>query len=85
MDLLLEFKSRGMELVPKLAIEDGALGFWDALRKVCVHSRPHRCWVRKTANVFRTPRKSLLPQAKRRLHDSWTAEGREGLLAPARN
>ena len=43
-EVLLELKSRGMNQ-PKLAIGDGALGFWKALQKVFDKTRSQRCWV----------------------------------------
>ena len=33
-ELLLDLKHRGLQTAPKIAIGDGALGFWAALRKV---------------------------------------------------
>ncbi len=48
-ELLLDLKQRGLTLAPKLAIGDGALGFWAALRKVFAETREQRCWVHKTA------------------------------------
>ena len=50
-ELLLDLKSRGLEMGPKLAVGDGALGFWTALRKIHSETRQQRCWVHKTANV----------------------------------
>jgi putative transposase len=51
-ELLLDLKSRGLALGPTLAIGDGALGFWKALRHVYGQTRWQRCWVHKTANVL---------------------------------
>ena len=75
-ELLLDLKSRGLEMGPKLATGDGALGFWTALRKVYGETRQQRCWVHKTANVLNKLPKNLQPQAKQRLHEIWMAEGR---------
>ncbi len=77
-ELLLDLKSRGLTIGPKLATGDGALGFWKALRKVYGETRQQRCWVHKTANVLNKLPKSLQPQAKQRLHEIWMAEGRVG-------
>ncbi len=44
-ELLLELKSRGLEVDPKLAIADGGLGFWKALPQVFPTTRAQRCWV----------------------------------------
>ncbi len=35
-----------------LAIGDGALGFWKAMRQVWGTTREQRCWVHKTSNVL---------------------------------
>ena len=77
-ELLLDLKSRGLTIGPKLATGDGALGFWKALRKVYGETRQQRCWVHKTANVLNKLPKTLQPQAKQRLHQIWMAEGRVG-------
>ena len=77
MELLLDLKSRGLEWGPKLAVGDGALGFWTALRKAYGQTRQQRCWVHKTANVLNKLPKSLQQQAKQRLHEIWMAEGRD--------
>jgi putative transposase len=45
MELLLDVKSRGLSIDPKLATGDGALGFWKALPKVFPSTRTQRCWV----------------------------------------
>ena len=47
-ELLLDLKRRGLKQDPKLAIGDGALGFWTALREVFATTREQRCWVHKT-------------------------------------
>lgn len=73
-ELLLELRSRGLELPPELAIGDGALGFWAALRKVFPSAREQRCWVHKTANVLNKMPKSIQPKAKSMLHDIWMAD-----------
>ncbi|MFC1595386.1 IS256 family transposase [Gemmatimonadota bacterium] len=49
-ELLLDLKGQGLELAPKLATGDGALGFWAALREVYPQTREQRCWVHKAAN-----------------------------------
>jgi len=76
-ELLLDLKSRGLAIGPKLAAGDGALGFWKALIKVYGETRRQRCWVHKTANVLNKLPKSLQQQAKQRLHDIWMAESRD--------
>ena len=75
-EALLKLKSRGMN-VPKLAIGDGAMGFWAALEEVHPESRQQRCWMHKTTNVLNCLPKSLQPKAKRALHEIWQANARE--------
>ncbi|SEO34814.1 Transposase (or an inactivated derivative) [Paracoccus alcaliphilus] len=73
-ELLLDLKRRGLKQDPKLAIGDGALGFWAALREVFATTREQRCWVHKTMNVLNALPKSLQVKAKGHLHDIWLAE-----------
>jgi putative transposase len=75
--LLLDVKARGLLLGPKLAIGDGALGFWKALKQVYPETREQRCWVHKTANVLDKLPKRLRAEAKEKLHDIWMADTRE--------
>lgn len=72
-ELLLDLRQRGLTSSPKLAIGDGALGFWKALTQVYPGVRRQRCWVHKTANVLNCLPKSVQPQAKSRLHEIWMA------------
>jgi putative transposase len=76
-ELLLDLQSRGLEHGPALAIGDGALGFWKALRQVYGQTRWQRCWVHKTANVLDKLPKALQPQAKQRLQAIWMAPDRQ--------
>jgi putative transposase len=75
--LLLEVKGRGMAMDPKLAIGDGALGFWKAVRQVWPNIREQRCWVHKTANVLDKLPKRLQEEAKQKLHDIWMADTKQ--------
>ena len=75
--LLLDVKSRGLKIDPKLATGDGALGFWKALKKVFPKTREQRCWVHKTANILDKMPKRLQPEAKQKLHEIWMADTRE--------
>jgi hypothetical protein len=59
-----------------LAIGDGALGFWAALREVFGRTCEQRCWVHKTGNVLNAVPKSVQPKVKVHLHDIWQAETR---------
>jgi putative transposase len=74
MDLLRDLKQRGLVLAPKLAVGDGALGFWAALEDIYPDTRRQRCWVHKTANVLNYLPKSLQARAKAGLHEIWMAE-----------
>jgi len=73
-DLLNQLKDRGLSLAPKLAVGDGALGFWAALAEVFPAARVQRCWVHKTLNVLNYLPKSMQPKAKSALHEIWMAE-----------
>jgi len=76
--LLSDLKRRGLEVAPKLAIGDGAMGFWAALHEVYGKTRVQRCWVHKTANVLNAMPKSVQPKAKAHLKDIWMAETKTG-------
>jgi putative transposase len=76
-ELLLELKDRGMTGDPKLAIADGALGFWKALPKVFATTRAQRCWVHKTANVLDKMPTAVQPRAKTLIHDIYLADTEE--------
>jgi putative transposase len=75
-EVLLDLKQRGLTKAPKLAIGDGALGFWAALPKVFGETQAQRCWVHKTANVLNKLPKSVQPRAKEAIHEIWMAETR---------
>jgi transposase-like protein len=72
-EVLLNLKSRGMN-APKLAIGDGAMGFWGALEEVYPETRQQRCWQHKTMNVLNCLPKLSQPKAKAAIHDIWQAE-----------
>jgi len=76
-ELLQGLKNRGLEQSPKLAVGDGALGFWKALDKVYPETRSQRCWVHKTANVLNKLPKSVQPKVKEAIHEVWMAESRD--------
>jgi putative transposase len=75
-ELLLDLKARGIANAPKLAVADGALGFWKAVGEVWPSTVEQRCWVHKTANVLNKLPKSQQPKAKRSLQEIWMAETR---------
>ena len=72
-EVLLNLKDRGFRS-PKLAVGDGALGFWKAVRKVFAQTRSQRCWVHKTANILNKLPKHNQGKAKQYIHDIWMAE-----------
>lgn len=61
-DLLRDCKGRGMT-APVLAVGDGALAFWKAVREVFTSTKEQRCWFHKQANVLAALPKSAHPSA----------------------
>jgi putative transposase len=82
-DLLRDCARRGMR-APVLAVGDGALGFWAALREVFPDTREQRDWVHKTANVLAALPKSAHPGAKAALAEVWGAEDKSHAQAAAK-
>jgi transposase-like protein len=82
-DLLRDCARRGMS-APVLAVGDGALGFWGALREVFPQARGQRCWFHKIANILGALPKSAHPGAKKALAEVWNAEDRRHALAAAK-
>ena len=80
LEVLLDLKSRGLGEAPKLAVGDGALGFWKALAKVFPATRPQRCWVHKTANVLNKLPKNQQPAARGKLQEVWMAATKEDAI-----
>jgi transposase-like protein len=78
-DLLRDAKRRGMR-APVLAVGDGALGFWSALREVFPETAEQRCWFHKSANVLAALPKSAHPAAKNALAEIWGAEDKTHAL-----
>ena len=74
--VLRDLKVRGLKIPAKLAVGDGALGFWSALEELFPETRAQRCWVHKTVNVLNYLPKSVQAKAKSMLHEIWMAEGR---------
>ena len=82
-DLLRDLKRRGMS-APVLAVCDGALGFWAALRQVWPETREQRDWWHKTSNVLDALPKSAQPNAKTMLSEIRDAEDHDHALAAAK-
>lgn len=74
--LLRDLKRRGMT-PPVVAVGDGALGFWRALRDVWPETRSQRCWFHKLGNILDKLPKKLQPKAKKLLHEVMYADTRE--------
>lgn len=75
-DLLRDCKRRGTR-APVLAVGDGALGFWSAIREVFPDTREQRCWFHKIGTVLSALPKSAHPGAKRAVAEIWNAGDRE--------
>ena len=82
-DLLRDCSRRGMR-APVLAVGDGALGFWGALREVFPATREQRCWFHKIGNVLSAMPRSAHPGAKKALAEIWNAEDRQHALDAVR-
>jgi putative transposase len=72
-DLLRSCRRRGMT-APVLAVGDGALGFWKAVREVFPATREQRCWFHKQANVIAALPKSAHPGALAAIKEIYNAE-----------
>jgi len=72
--MMRDLVGRGLR-APMLAIGDGALGFWSALRDIEEFEKTNeqRCWVHKIANVLNKLPKRVQPEAKRLLHEMMMA------------
>jgi len=77
--VLRDLKHRGMG-APILAIGDGNLGFWAALRQVYPEAQEQRCWKHKVANVLDKLPKRLQARAKETIHEIMYAPDRESAL-----
>ncbi len=78
-DVLRLLRDRGVA-APVLAVGDGALGFWGALRDVFPSTREQRCWVHRTANCLDAMPKRVHPEAKAAIADIYGAETRADAL-----
>jgi transposase-like protein len=74
-EVLRSVRDRGLA-APVLAVGDGALGFWGALRDVFPSTREQRCWVHATKNVLDALPKRLHDDAKEALKAIYGAESR---------
>lgn len=68
-ELLVDLKARGLSISPRVAVGDGALGFWKALEEVFPSTRHQRCWQHKVLNVLNKVPKSVQPNMKADLRE----------------
>lgn len=73
--MLMSLRDRGVDAA-KLAVGDGALGFWSALAEVYPQTRVQRCWAHKTVNILDKLPKSLQSDSNSMLHEIWQADTR---------
>jgi putative transposase len=73
--VLRDLRERGLA-APLLAVGDGALGLWAALREVFPSTAHQRCWNHKAINVLDKLPKRLQPEARRCLAAIWSAPTR---------
>ena len=74
-EVLVDLKQRGLS-APKLAVGDGAMGFWAALDEVYPTTLHQRCWQHKTVNVL-----NRLPKS---MHEAAGSDLYEIRMAPTR-
>lgn len=74
-DVLRDLRERGLA-APRLAVGDGALGLWSALREVFPATAHQRCWNHRVLNVLDRLPKRLWPETRRRLREAWEAPTR---------
>ena len=75
-ELVVDVKSRGLNVAPEIAVGDGALGFWKAIEEIFPGTRHQRCWVHKTVNVLDKVPLSVQPKMKQDLREIYLAPGR---------
>jgi transposase-like protein len=73
--MLRGLKARGLD-APVVAVGDGALGFWAAVRAVWPETREQRCWLHRLANVLDKLPTRLQGRAKQALHEIMDAASR---------
>jgi transposase-like protein len=75
-ELLVEIKRRGLAIPPRIAVGDGALGFWKALEELFPGTHHQRCWLHKAVNVLNKVPKSVQPGMKAALREIYLAPTR---------
>lgn len=72
-DVLRSLKERGLKKQPELAVGDGALGFWKALKEVFPDTKKQRCWQHKSLNILNLFPKAMKSKVLEALHEIWMA------------
>ena len=80
-EVLLDLKARGLQSGPRLAIGDGAMGFWAALEEVFPATTAQRCWFHKLGNVLNALPATLQSKAKAGLQAIFMAETRADAIS----
>ena len=75
-ELLVDLRERGLK-APKLAVGDGAMGFWSALTKIYPQTQKQRCWFHKMGNVLNKFPTAMQSSVKKALQNIWMASTRE--------
>jgi transposase-like protein len=73
-NLIRSLKDRGLSKAPKVAVGDGALGFWSAISEEFPSTDHQRCWVHKACNILDKMPKSIHSRAKSDIHEIWMSE-----------
>ena len=79
-EILIDLRMRGLKKWPKIAVGDGAMGFWSALRNVCPDTKEQRCWMHKTGNILNYLPKRLHSKTKYYLHEIWMADTKRNAI-----
>ena len=79
-ELLLDLRSHGLKVGPKLSTADGALGFWAALREVFPGSKEQTCWFHKAGNILDKMPRAVQSKARTMVREMWQAPSRETAL-----
>ena len=72
-EVLRDLKARGLTEAPLLAVADGGLGLWAALREVYPETRHQRCWNHRSLNVADKLPKRLHAEARAAVREIYEA------------
>src|SRR5260370_6932760 len=79
-ELLQQLKRQGLQSAAKLAVGDGSLGFWLALREEYGPVAQQRCWGHKTANILDKMPKNVQGRAQQPIHGMYLSPTRKTAL-----